>query len=69
VEIKFYILLARWLYKTASALYRVADWLGDGWMSFAQKPVDLVAQRLASWSAVLLMKGYWMIQNSDEWEQ
>lgn len=69
MEIKFYITVARWLYKSASGLYRLADWLGEGWMSCLQKPVDLVAQRLSSWSATLLMKGYWMIQNSDDWEQ
>jgi hypothetical protein len=69
MEIRFYILSARVLYKTASRLYRLADWLGEGWTSPLQKPVDLVAQRLSSWSAVLLMKGYWMIQNTDDWEQ
>ncbi len=69
MEIRFYIWVARALYKTANKLYKLADWLGEGWTSPFQKPVDLVAQKLSDWSAHFLMKGYWMIQNTDEWEQ
>ena len=69
MEIRFYIWIARVLYKSSSQLYKLADWLGEGWTSPAQKPVDLVASKLSNWSAFWLMKGYWMIQNTDEWEQ
>ena len=69
MEIRLYIWIARVLYKSASQLYRLADWLGEGWTSPAQKPVDLVAAKLSDWSAFWLMKGYWMIQNTDDWEQ
>ena len=66
---KFYIRSARAIWNIGKFWFAIADWTGEySCLQWSQRGFDWLGDVCMSWSAKLLMKGYWNIDPDADWD-